>query len=97
QQVVAISGVGLRTIQRWMAQFQETGSIDTPVGRNVQCGPPRKLNEADMLFLDGTLSQRPDYYLDELQKKLLRYRSKQVSLSTIWRALRNHGYKLKKV
>ena len=48
-------------------------------------------------FLFGTVWQKPDMYLDELQEMLSITCGQNVSRSTIWRMLRDGGFTMKKV
>jgi transposase len=47
--------------------------------------------------LRKTLDSKPDLYLDELRQDLELHNGKSVSVSTIWRTLRNAGFTMKKV
>ena len=51
----------------------------------------------DIKHIHNTLSTAPDLYLDELRLELQGRLGVTVSLSTIWRTLKNGGYTLKKV
>ncbi|KAF9490687.1 hypothetical protein BDN71DRAFT_1343785, partial [Pleurotus eryngii] len=49
------------------------------------------------LPIQGAVQYSPDVYLDELQEMLGGRLGVEVSLSTVWRALRRSGFTLKKV
>ena len=51
-------------------------------------GPPQKLTEDDIDFVEEFLASQCDYYLDELRDKLGYVRDVQVSKSTILRAIK---------
>jgi hypothetical protein len=48
-------------------------------------------------FLQGSVNDTCDAYLDELRDSLGVVCGAEVSLSTIWRSLKRSGYKMKKV
>jgi hypothetical protein len=48
-------------------------------------------------FLQGSIRQTPDAYLDELKDTLLQRTGQDVSLATIWRTLTRSGFTMKKV
>ncbi|KAF8826674.1 hypothetical protein HHX47_DHR5000429 [Lentinula edodes] len=50
-----------------------------------------------MKLTHGLLAHTLDMYLDELKQQLEERRGTQVSITTIWRTLRQTGYKLKKI
>ncbi|KAJ7710629.1 hypothetical protein B0H17DRAFT_914253 [Mycena rosella] len=58
---------------------------------------PRVLDTTDVDFIVGLVERTPDIYLYEIQKELLEACDVEISLTSIWRALRHRGYTRKRV
>lgn len=85
--------VSLGYVQKILRQYRLTGKMDRRVhqpGRKPQFTP--SIREQ----IRGWLKIQPDLTLVELQEKLLQQQHLQVSLVSIWKALKSMGLRLKK-
>ncbi|KAF7343439.1 hypothetical protein MVEN_01776600 [Mycena venus] len=85
-----------RQIYRIINRFLTTGRVLTATQRR-KTGRTRHLTSSDVAFLQGSLDHSCDKYLDELQHALQETCGRVVSQSTIWRALKRSGYRMKKM
>ncbi|KAF8992008.1 hypothetical protein BDQ17DRAFT_1370103 [Cyathus striatus] len=60
-------------------------------------GRRRNLTAEDVFFLHGEVNRTCDIYLDELREALGIVCGADVSIPTIWRTLRNGGFRMKKL
>ncbi|HBF33590.1 TPA: hypothetical protein DDW35_03395 [Candidatus Sumerlaeota bacterium] len=81
-------GVHLRTIQRWLERFRETGGVEAlPKGH-----PVPTFDEAEMQHLAALVEKKNDATLAELSEKM----RKTCSLTTVHNALKRLKYTVKK-
>ncbi|EJD02060.1 Homeodomain-like protein [Fomitiporia mediterranea MF3/22] len=95
QQLSRLADVQQRTIQRILSHWRETGRVERDVLHSR--GRPRILDYADTEYLLGSVDRRCDLFLLELRDELCNACGKEVSDSTVWRALRRVGFTMKRV
>ena len=83
-----------RTIQRYVSQFELTGSVSPFQRKN---GPDRLLTEADEGVLVHRILEQPGVRLKELRQSLLLLRGIDVDESTIWCTLQRLSFTNKKI
>ena len=105
--------VGEHRVQGILAHFQPTGDVqvlkctkdkvqctlcdeDVEVCKFVSLSCSCTLKGL-IIVLDADIAEVPDLYLDKLRLELEQIHGVSMSLSTIWRALINGGYTMKKV
>mgnify|MGYP003345371911 FL=1 len=90
--VAKIFGVAHRTLQRWLAQYHATGSVEP----RAAAGGRR--STVDLALVKQLLTQKPDATCGEVTDAYNRRvpRSRRVKWWTVWRALQRAGYVLKK-
>ena len=92
-EIAELFGVTERYVYQLLKLRRDTGSL---APRPHGGGAEAKLGEAKLLELAGLVAEFPDATLAEL-RQLLRRRSRvKVSLSTVWRGLRQIDFTLKK-
>ncbi|KAH7903703.1 hypothetical protein BJ138DRAFT_979938, partial [Hygrophoropsis aurantiaca] len=74
-----------RTVQRALEVFKNTGGV---MPSHKHKSRARKMDAHDIEYIEACLEQAPDAYLDELKQHLEDICGREVSTSTIWRALR---------
>jgi len=91
-EVAAIFGIARRSLERWVAQERQTGSV-APKPR----GGGRR-STIDLPLLEAVLALKPEMTCGELAEAYNGRvaRAKRVKWWTVWRALRRAGYVLKK-
>ncbi|KAI1785224.1 hypothetical protein LXA43DRAFT_900295 [Ganoderma leucocontextum] len=94
QEIHHCTGVQPRSIQRVVKLFNTTATVAPRVARHAQ---EKVLTPGNMKFSEACLEHSPDAYLDELKVQLEEVCGKKVSKSTVWRALMQMGFTLKKV
>jgi len=99
EEISVYTGIPLRTVERILAYFHLTGTIKhlDPARIAQQPTSRRQLSDLDIQCLFGVIDRNPDLYLDELQEVLSQQCGKDVSKSTIWRALSKGGFTMKKI
>jgi transposase len=110
--IAAYTDTSPRQIYRIVNRFLTTGKVLTATQRrtgrtrhltssDVAVGGDNDIRilvtHYPLQFLQGSLDHSCDKYLDELQLGLQETCGRVVSQSTIWRALRRSGYRMKKV
>ncbi|GAW01438.1 Homeodomain-like partial [Lentinula edodes] len=95
-EIVTKSACKRRTLQRILSQHRKRIQGTLLLTTDLR-GRKRKISIEDMKLIHGLLANTPDMYLDELKQQLEERRGTQVSITTIWRTLRQTGYKLKKI
>lgn len=104
------TGISVRTVQRVWRLWLSTGRV---IQRPLEAGRQRILTSLEvsvsnslasgqdfglfLQFLESLVEQRPDIYLNELQRAIFVVYDTDVSVKTIERALRNCGFTRKKV
>ena len=86
--------VSTRSVNRFVAQFEQSGDVTPKVGHN---GPQRLLGEEEQLLLLRLILENPGIYLRELQYKLLSITGVNVSAPTVCRTLRYMGCSRQKI
>lgn len=91
-EVAKIFGVAHRTLQRWIAQYQATGSVEPRAAAGGQ------RSRVDVPLLKQLLARQPDATCGELTELYNRRvsRGARVKWWTVWRALQRAGYVVKK-
>jgi transposase len=91
-EVARIFGVAHRTLQRWIAQYQATGSVEPRAAAGGQRSRVR------VTLLKELLARQPDATCGELTAAYNRHvpRAARVKWWTVWRALQRVGYVIKK-
>lgn len=91
-EVAKIFGVAHRTLQRWIAQYRATGSVEPRTAAGGQ------RSRVDRRLLKRLLSERPDATCGELTAVYNRRvsRTARVKWWTVWRTLQRAGYVIKK-
>ena len=95
QRVAENLGVAVATVHRIETLFDETGVIDKrkyPDGHGTH-----KLTETDELLILGSLLERPETYLHEIQMELQAINGTEVDISTICRCIHRNGFTRKKL
>ncbi|KAJ7349412.1 hypothetical protein DFH08DRAFT_642317, partial [Mycena albidolilacea] len=92
-----LTGVGKRTVERLMSDYQKHG-----IAEHLGClkglkGRRQKLTTQNVEFLCGYIWFHNDPYLQELRKMLEDRVGVEVSDATIWKTLRCTGFTMKKV
>ena len=93
QQIALRFKVSLGYVQKILRQYRLTGKMERRVhqpGRKPQFTPPIREQ------IRSWLKVQPDLTLMELQEKLCQQQHLQVSLVSIWKALKSMGLRLKK-
>ena len=80
-----------RSVNRFVAQFEQSGDVTPKVGHN---GPQRLLGEEEQLLLLRLILENPGIYL---QYKLLSITGVNVSAPTVCRTLRYMGCSRQKI
>jgi transposase len=93
EEVAALFGVSERYVYQLLKLRRETGDL-SPLPHGG--GAPPKLDEAKLLELAGLVAEFPDATLDELRELLRRRCRVSVSINTVWRALQQIDFTLKK-
>jgi transposase len=91
-QVAQVFGVSLRTINRYLRQQQETGTL-TP---KPIPGRPRAIAGAQQAALTAQVQAHPDATLEEHCGTWMQTQGQRVSVATMGRALRRLGWPRKK-
>ena len=82
--------VSLRTVQRILARYKETGLVTLPSeGRRRR---PGKMTRAEWDFLHRTLLAQPDLYLDEMKLLIKGFSRRTLSTATILRTLQRKNF-----
>jgi transposase len=91
-EVARIFGVAHRTLQRWIAQYRATGSVEPRAAAGGQHSRVR------VALLKELLARQPDATCGELTEAYNRRvpRGGRVKWWTVWRALQRAGYVIKK-
>lgn len=91
-EVARIFGVAHRTLQRWIAQYRATGSVEPRAAAGGQRSRVR------VALLKELLARQPDATCGELTTAYNRRvpRTGRVQWWTVWRALQRAGYVIKK-
>ena len=92
QEVADLFGLGLRTVQRWVARWRATGSVAATPKRGGVCSP------IDLAVLATVITDTPDATCVELCRAYNRRvpRARRTTFTSLWRAMRRTGYVLKK-
>jgi transposase len=94
-EIAALAGCSERTVREVLRLHREYGVVRNP---NAQPrGRRRSLATADLNYLSSILDANPCLYLDELQSRLATDRDVDVSISTIFRAVRSLALSRKRV
>jgi len=93
EEIAQMFGVTERYVYKLLKLQRETGDLSP---RPSGGGAVAKLNEESLLKLAELVAKRPDATLDELQQAINRRRKAPVSVSTVWRGLRQIDFTLKK-
>ena len=93
EEIAEIFGVTQRYVYKLLKLRRETGDL-TPLPHGG--GAPAKLNQAKLLKLAELVAEFPDATLEELRELLRRRCRLSVCLNTVWRALREINFTLKK-
>lgn len=91
-EVAQVFGVSLRTINRYLRQHRETGTL-TP---KPIPGRPRAIPVAQQAALTAQVQARPDATLEEHCRTWEQAHGQRVSVATMARALRRLGWPRKK-
>ena len=91
-EVAEVFKVSPASVRRFVKQQREQGHVyaSLPPGR------PRRLTAADEVVLLEQLTVQPDASLAELSKLLATATTQQVSVMTVWRAVKRLGWTRKK-
>lgn len=91
-EVARIFGVAHRTLQRWIAQYRATGSVEPRAAGGGQA------SRVKIALLKELLGHLPDATCGELTVAYNRRvpRTRRVKWWTVWRALQRAGYVIKK-
>jgi len=99
--IAAYVDIGERSVRRILAHFNEHEMVRDPKSRDPHLALERssrhRLRELDIEYLFTSVKDIPDVYLEELKLQLEHDTGCQVSLATIWRALRKGGLTMKKL
>ncbi|TFY51280.1 hypothetical protein EVG20_g11074 [Dentipellis fragilis] len=95
-EISAYTGISLRQIQRIQSTCRRTG-IPWQPRPTCNVGRPRVIKAQNIQFLQSLLARSCDVFLDEMQATLERRCHIEVSMASIWRALRRSGYTMKRV
>src|SRR5262245_35614731 len=93
EEIAEMFGVTERYVYKLLKLQRETGDLSPqpPSG-----GAVAKLNEERLLKLAEMVADRPDATLEELRRALNSRRRNTVSISTVWRGLRQIDFTVKK-
>lgn len=91
----ALAGCSVSTVFEVLRINREFGGVHNPYANPR--GGQRTTNTGDINYISALLEANPTIYLDEIQDRLLQYRNVDVSLATIWRAIRSLAKTHKKV
>ena len=91
----ALAKCSIRTVYEVLRINREFGGVHNPFA--TVRGGNRLMNTGDINYLASVLEANPTLYLDELQDRLLQYRNINVSLATVWRAVRSLALSHKQV
>lgn len=83
----ALAKCSIRTVYEVLRIHREFGGVHNPFA--TARGGSRLMNTGDINYLGSVLEANPTLYLDELQDRLLQYRNIDVSIATVWRAVRS--------
>ena len=111
EDIAMYTGISHRKIDNVLSTFNKYGSVKTTIRKKPHtyaslCDDDVQVHLIYLLctsvspatqHLCRTLESTPDLYLDELRQDLELHNGKSVSISTIWRTLRNAVYTMKKV
>jgi transposase len=91
-ELAALFGIGYRTLQRWVAQYRATESID-PLPRGGGWRSP-----IEIVVLHAVVRERPDATSDEMCREYNRRvgRDGRTNATSFLRAMKREGYVLKK-
>jgi transposase len=91
-EIAGIFGVAHRTLQRWIAQYRATGSVEPRAAGGGQS------SRVQMAVLKDLVTRQPDATCGELTEAYNRRvpRARRVKWWTVWRALQRAGYVIKK-
>ena len=87
------------SVSRVFLQFQKYGCVEdlSPLGQTGVTGRSRILSIDDLKYLESFLKEKVDWYIWELQSEMELWLNRQISYSTIWRAIHRLGYTHKQV
>jgi transposase len=87
-------GIGKSSVSRIIKHFYKYGCVEDLPSLS---GRPRLLTANDVKYLDVLLKEKVDWYLWELQSQMELWLGREVSYTTIWRAIHRLGYSHKQV
>jgi transposase len=85
-EIALLAGCAESTIYEILRLYRDFGQVNNPYCR--QRGRPRTLEQGDMHYIHSILEANPTLYVDEIQQQLFEVRDVDVSIATIFRALR---------
>lgn len=92
--IAAYVGCGVRTVQRTIKRYRETGDV---VAHTFRRGRLRKLGISEERLIISLVEKWNDAHLDELKEELERSYGIFASASSIWRVLSRCGLTLKQL
>jgi transposase len=90
-QIAVIYGKSERTIKNWIGRYEANAYVGD-ADREVE---PRKFSEEMQEWLVNYFKDNPTSYLDEAKVHFEDHWSIEISTSSVWRIIHNHGLSLK--
>lgn len=85
-EIARLAECSKRAVWDVLALYRKHGTVSNPLARPR--GRPRLLKADDLAYISNLIQHQPTLYLDEVQERVLRHRSINVSIATLSRALR---------